>query len=47
LGTRVIGSGLPADIYRRFVPAAQQTLGLPKTGFPEPSFAGDAGAGDG
>jgi membrane peptidoglycan carboxypeptidase len=47
LGTRVIGSGLPADIYRRFVPAAQQTLGLPKTGFPEPSFGGDAGAGDG
>lgn len=47
LGARVTGSGLPADIYRTFVPAAQARLGLPITTFPEPSFAGDAGAGDG
>jgi membrane peptidoglycan carboxypeptidase len=47
LGARVTGAGLPADIYRAFLPAAQERLGLPRTAFAAPTFDGDAGAGDG
>jgi membrane peptidoglycan carboxypeptidase len=46
-GARVTGGGLPAEIYRTFMPAAHARLGLPKTAFAEPSFGGNAAAGDG
>jgi membrane peptidoglycan carboxypeptidase len=46
-GARVTGAGLPADIYQRFMPAALRSLGVAKSAFPEPSFSGDPGAGDG
>jgi membrane peptidoglycan carboxypeptidase len=46
-GGRVTGAGLPAEIYRAFMPAAHATLGLAKTPFADPSFGGNAIAGDG
>jgi membrane peptidoglycan carboxypeptidase len=46
-GARVTGAGLPAEIYRAFMPAAHEQLGLPKTAFPDPSFGGSTDVGDG
>jgi membrane peptidoglycan carboxypeptidase len=46
-GGRVTGAGLPSEIYRAFMPAACMTLGLAKTPFADPSFGGNAVAGDG
>jgi membrane peptidoglycan carboxypeptidase len=46
-GARVTGAGLPAQIYRAFMPAAHEALGLPKSAFADPPFGGSAGAGDG
>ena len=46
-GGRVTGAGLPSEIYRAFMPAACVTLGLAKTPFADPSFGGNAVAGDG
>jgi membrane peptidoglycan carboxypeptidase len=46
-GGRVTGTGLPAEIYRTFMPAAHEKLGLAVSAFAEPTFAGRADAGDG
>jgi membrane peptidoglycan carboxypeptidase len=46
-GARVTGAGLPAQIYRAFMPAAHEALGLPKAAFADPPFGGSAEAGDG
>jgi membrane peptidoglycan carboxypeptidase len=46
LGNRIIGTGLPAEIYRTFLGPVHGRLGLPAVEFPEPVFHGDATAGD-
>ena len=45
-GARVLGSGLPAEIYRAFMSAAGEVLDLPGEPFPTPVFTGDETAGD-
>jgi membrane peptidoglycan carboxypeptidase len=45
-GARVMGSGLPADIYRAFLAGASERLALPKKAFNEPTFTGNSEAGD-
>jgi membrane peptidoglycan carboxypeptidase len=45
-GARVLGSGLPAEIYRAFMSAALDTLDVAGEPFPEPRFTGDEAAGD-
>jgi membrane peptidoglycan carboxypeptidase len=45
-GARVTGSGLPAQIYRRFMSVAPDELGLPRVGFAAPTFGGDVRAGN-
>ena len=45
-GARVTGAGLPAGIYRTFMAAAHDRLGLPRIAFADPTFTGDATAGD-
>lgn len=46
-GARVTGDTLPAAIYRGFMSPIHATLGLPQLEFGQPTFAGDAAAGDG
>ena len=46
LGNRIMGAGLPAEIYRAFMGPAHTRLGLPIVEFPDPIFHGDATAGD-
>jgi membrane peptidoglycan carboxypeptidase len=46
LGNRIVGAGLPADIYRQFMGSVHSRLGLPTVVFPEPTFLGDATVGD-
>jgi membrane peptidoglycan carboxypeptidase len=41
-GARVIGTGLPAEIYRTFMADVHDRLGLPRVNFPAPVFVGDA-----
>jgi membrane peptidoglycan carboxypeptidase len=45
-GARVLGSGLPAEIYRAFMSAAGEVLDLAGEPFPTPVFTGDEAAGD-
>ena len=45
-GARVGGSGLPAAMFARSCRRAHRALGLPKVGFPSPTFTGDDTAGD-
>jgi membrane peptidoglycan carboxypeptidase len=44
-GEPVVGSGLPASIYRTFMTAAHAELGLTPGRFAKPAFTGDSGAG--
>lgn len=45
-GARITGTGLPAGIYRAFMGAAHDRLGLPVIAFSTPKYLGDSGAGD-
>jgi membrane peptidoglycan carboxypeptidase len=45
-GARVTGASLPAGIYRTFMSAAHDRLGLSATSFGSPPFGGDTTAGD-
>jgi membrane peptidoglycan carboxypeptidase len=45
-GARVVGSGLPAEIYRTFMSGADEALDLDGEPFPAPAFTGDERAGD-
>jgi membrane peptidoglycan carboxypeptidase len=45
-GARITGTGLPAGIYRAFMGAAHDRLGLPVVAFSKPAYLGNPGAGD-
>jgi membrane peptidoglycan carboxypeptidase len=45
-GARVVGTGLPAEIYRTFMGGVHDRLGLPRVTFPAPVFVGDQAAGN-
>ena len=45
-GSRVLGSGLPARIFRAFLAEAHTRLGLRVRPFPDPAFGGDEAAGN-
>jgi membrane peptidoglycan carboxypeptidase len=45
-GSRVLGSGLPARVFRAFLAEAHARLRLPVVPFPTPAFGGDEAAGD-
>jgi membrane peptidoglycan carboxypeptidase len=45
-GGRVLGDGLPAEIFRATLDPAHQLFDRPRRDFPEPTFTGDDGAGD-